>query len=225
MQLDRAGPADFLSMLAEEERGALRAIGRPHRFRAGATLMHEGLAGDQVMVILSGRVKVTSVTKQGRDTVLGLRESGDLVGELAAIDRQPRSGTVTAVDPVEALAIPGDAFRSFVEEHPRVAMALLSAVSRRFRDADRKRIEFSASDALGRVAARLVELCDRYGEPEDGEIVVEVPLSQEEIAGWCGCSREAVAKALQTMRDLGWIASDRRRVRVLDAAALRERAA
>jgi CRP-like cAMP-binding protein len=217
------GP-DFLAMLDPSERDALQAIGRRHTFRAGTTILHERLEGDQVMLLLSGRVKVTHATDAGREVVLGLRGPGDLVGELAVIDREPRSGSVTAVEPVEALAIAGHRFRDFLDDHPRAAMALLRTVTHRFRDADRKRIEFGASDTVGRVAARLVELAEAWGAPEERGVSVGLPLSQEELGGWCGCSREAVAKALQTMRRLGWIETSRRGVTLLDADAVRARA-
>jgi CRP/FNR family cyclic AMP-dependent transcriptional regulator len=96
---------------------------------------------------------------------------------------------------------------------------------RRFRDSDRMRVEFAAAQTLGRVAARLIELVDRHGEPFDGGIAITLPLSQEELAGWTGSSREAVAKALHTLRGLGCIRTERRRIIVLDHEELRRQAA
>jgi CRP-like cAMP-binding protein len=82
-------------------------------------------------------------------------------------------------------------------------------------------VEFTGSNTLGRVAMRLLELCDRYGEQADGEIRIALPISQEELAGWTGASREAVTKALRTLRDLGWIETGRRSISVRDSEALR----
>jgi CRP/FNR family transcriptional regulator, cyclic AMP receptor protein len=87
------------------------------------------------------------------------------------------------------------------------------------------RIEFAASQTLTRVAIRLVELAHRYGEPSDGEVVIDLPISQEELAGWTGSSREAVAKALHTLREMGLIVTDRRRITVTDLDGLRRQAA
>ena len=97
-------------------------------------------------------------------------------------------------------------------------------LSRRFRDADLKRVEFGASDTVGRVAARLVELADRYGEPTDEGIRITLPLSQDELGAWTGASRAGVAAALRTLRDLDWIDTQRRRITVLDRDALAARA-
>jgi CRP/FNR family cyclic AMP-dependent transcriptional regulator len=87
-------------------------------------------------------------------------------------------------------------------------------------------VEFAASQTLGRVAARLLELVERYGEPAgEGAVAIDLPLSQEELAGWTASSREAVAKALQTLRQLEIVSTERRRITVLDADALRAHAA
>ncbi len=109
--------------------------------------------------------------------------------------------------------------------HPDVALLFLQMLSRRLRDADRKRVEYGAHDTVGRVRARLVELAERYGEPVDRGIQIGLPLSQEEFAGWTGASREAVGKALQTLREVGWVTTERRRITVLDLEALRRRSA
>jgi CRP-like cAMP-binding protein len=102
-------------------------------------------------------------------------------------------------------------------------LLLMRSIVRRLRDADSKRVEFAAQDTVGRVAARLVELAERYGEERAASIQIDLPLSQEELASWTGCSREAVTKALHAMRDLGWIETGRRTVKVLQVDALRRR--
>lgn len=177
------------------------------------------------MVLLHGRVKVSTVTEEGKEIVLAFRGPGDLLGELAAIDGEPRSATVEAIEAVEAIAITAADFRSFLSTHAEVSMLLLRMLSRRLRDADRVRVEYGAHDTVGRVAARLVELVEEYGEPVDGGIRIGLPLSQEELAGWTGASREAVSKALQTLRGVGWVRTERRKITVLDLEALRRRSA
>jgi CRP-like cAMP-binding protein len=102
---------------------------------------------------------------------------------------------------------------------------VIAVLSRRFRDANLKRIQFGASDTLGRVAARLIELAERYGEPVAGGVRIDLPISQEELGSWTASSRAGVAKALQTMRELGWISTHRRSITLRDLDALRERSA
>ena len=215
----------FLSLLSEGELADLRSIGRAQRFAKGARLLSERQVGDRVMALLAGRVKIVGVSDDGRDAVFGFRSAGDLVGELSAIDGHPRSGSVEALEPVEALTIATPDFLGHLERHPPVALVVMRLLCERLRDADRKRVEFAAADTIGRVAARLLELGERFGEAAgDGAVTIDLPLTQEELAGWTGSSREAVARALQTMRELGWVQTARRRITLCDQAALRARA-
>jgi CRP-like cAMP-binding protein len=216
-----AGPWNFLGLLDGDDRRELEKRSGRRRFKAGSALMHEGFPGSDVLVLLSGRVKVAVVTAEGREIVLQFCGPGELVGDLAVIDQGSRSGTAEALEPVEALAISAADFRAMIETRPSFAHAMLRGLVGRFRNADRMRIEFAAANTLGRVAARLAELVERHGETTDDGIAITLPLSQEELAGWTGSSREAVAKALQTLRALECIRTERRRIIVLDEEELR----
>ena len=218
-------PSRFLDLLSEADRATFLDRAGRRSFKAGSTLMHEGGLGAEVLLLTRGRVKVASTTAEGREIVLQFCGPGELIGELSAIDGQPRSGTLETLEPVEALALSAAEFRTMSEQRRSFATALLQILVRRFRDADRRRVEFAAAHTLGRVGARLIELRDRHGEPVEGGIAITLPISQEELAGWTGSSRESVAKALHTLRDLGCIRTERRRITVLDEEALRRQAA
>ncbi len=153
-----------------------------------------------------------------------MRGPGDLVGEFSAIDGQPRSATATALDPVEALVIRVDEFQAFLEAHARVALLLLQMLTGKLRDSDRKRIEFTAQDTVGRVTRRLVELAERFGRESELGVRIDLSISQEELAGWASSSREATSKALSALRSRGWIEIHRRGITILDLEALRRRA-
>ncbi len=213
----------FVSALTADERVELQRRARTRRFKSGATIFHEGTASDGVIAIVRGRVKVSTVTGSGKEVLLAIRGPGDLLGELSAIDGIARSATVSALEPAEILVIPSGEFRAFLELSPRVALLLLELIGSRLRDADRKLVEFAAYDTVGRVAARLVELVQEHSKAVTDGYEITVPLSQEELAGFTGASREAVAKALRTMRELGWLITERRRVTVIDLEALRRR--
>lgn len=216
--------SEFLEELEPAERTALHAAGRHRRIAAGGYLITEGSPSDAVFVVVSGRVKVFSSTDRGGEVVLAVRGPGALLGELAAIDDEPRGASVTALEPVEVLVLTCAAFRAYLHDHPRLLFRLLVTVTGRLRDADRKRIEFGAYDAVGRVAGRLVELAERFGEPSGECVRITLPITQDELAGWVGASREAVVKALRGLRDRGYIETKRRAVVVCDLDALRKRA-
>jgi CRP/FNR family transcriptional regulator, cyclic AMP receptor protein len=215
----------FLASLTPEEKEALRSRAAVRSFPRGVALFHERQTADRVMVLLSGCVKLSCLSDDGKEVVLAIRGPGDLIGELSAIDDEPRSATATALEAVEALSVATTDFRAFLETHPRAGLSIMSILSSRLRDADRKRVEFAAEDAMTRVASRIVELSERFGEDGGTEVSIDLPISQEELAGWTGCSRDSVVKALQSMRSLGWIETQRRRIVVLDIDALRRHAA
>jgi CRP/FNR family transcriptional regulator, cyclic AMP receptor protein len=218
-------PGSFLSLLTVDERSRLHDLGHLRHFPRGAVMMYEGEPGERVMILDSGRAKITQIVEGGRETLLSIRDPGDVMGEIAFVDGLARMATVTALEPVEALVIPSSVFRRHLESAPRVAMALLEVVVRRFRETTAKRTEFTASDTTGRLAARLIELADRYGENQDGGIQITLALSLDELVAWTGASRAGVTKALQTLRDLGWIETSRGRILIRDLSALRSRAA
>jgi CRP/FNR family transcriptional regulator, cyclic AMP receptor protein len=215
----------FRAMLDPHEWATLYTLGVPRSFPRGSVLMFEHDPGDRVMILIAGRVKVWRVEEEGHEVVLSIRDPGDVLGELAFIDGQPRTATVTALERVEALVISEHAFRAHLDRTPRVASALLEVVTKRFRETTEKRSQFAAADTIGRLASRIVELAERYGERSDDCIVIAGLLSQEELGAWAGASRAGVALALRTMRELGWIDTERRRLLVRDLDALRRRAA
>jgi CRP/FNR family cyclic AMP-dependent transcriptional regulator len=176
-------PGSFAGALTATERHQLVQTGRCRRFPRGSTLFNEGERSDRVVILLAGRIKVSSFTENGKEVVLAVRFSGDLLGELSALDGEPRSATATALEPVEALVLTVTQFRDFLSAHPRTALTLLEMLSLRLRDADRKRVEFGAYDSVGRVARRLVELADDFGVADDGGVRITVSLTQDELAG------------------------------------------
>jgi CRP/FNR family cyclic AMP-dependent transcriptional regulator len=218
-------PDTFLASLDSDEWEALSGLGVRRSFPRGAILMFQNEPDERVMLLLAGRVKVARLDHDGREILLSIRDPGDVLGELALIDRLPRIATITALEPVDALVTAAETFRRHLETTPRVAVVLLEVVTRRFRETTLKRSQFSASDTMGRLAARIVELAERYGEPSDEGIRVLSPLSRDDLAGWTGASRAGVASALHTLRELGWVHAERRQLLVRDLHALRARAA
>ncbi|MGK5685080.1 Crp/Fnr family transcriptional regulator [Actinoplanes sp. URMC 104] len=222
--LIRTDPGEFLTGLAAGDRADLFGMGRRRRWPAGATLFSEGDRSTTVVLVLSGRAKVFSLTAQGGEVLLAIRGPGALLGEMSALDGAPRSASVSAVEPLETYVISVGSFLQFLHAHPEAAMRIVRMIVSRLRDADRKRVEFGTYDTLGRVALRLAELADRFGADADQGVRITLPLTQDELAAWTGSSRESVTKALRALRRQGVIATSRRSVSVIDLDSLRSRA-
>ncbi len=213
----------FLEDLNPEDRDELIKLASPRRFTRGVTLFHAGDDRGIVSVVRAGHVKVSAMARDGREVVLGVAGPGELLGDLSAIDGAQRSATVTALDEVEVLSVSGEAFRALLERRPRIALVLLRRVAARLRAADRQRLEFAAYDVFGRVGQRLLDLAEGSGPAGSDGVVIDLALTQDELAAWTGSSREAVSKALSAMRQLGWIETGRRKIIVRDIEALRHR--
>ena len=204
----------FLTRLDAEEQAAVRLHGIGRRFARGATIVHQGEVPGRVVVIERGHAKVTATTQEGKEIVLAFRGPGDIVGEAAALSGEPRTATVRALEPIDALAIAVADFEAVLERHPRIALVLLRVVIGRLKEADRQQFEFAAFHTIERIALRLVELAERFGEPCDDGVRISLRISQEELAGWAGASREATTKALHDLREIGLIDTERRSVTV-----------
>ena len=202
----------------------LAARGVRRRYRNDEALFVEGDISDRVFLLESGVVKVTCRSTDGQDVLLAIRAAGDILGELSSLDHSPRSASATALEPVEAIVVGARDLDRALAESPEAARELLTILATRLRDADRKRVEFATLDTLGRVAVRLLELCERFGRSTADGVLISLPISQDELAGWCGASREATVKALRTLRELGRVSTGRNKLVVHDLQALRRHA-
>lgn len=218
-------PGTYLALLSDDDRGSLLTCGGQRSFARGERLMHQGEPGNGVLILLQGHVKASNLDARGREAVLSFRGPGDVLGELTFSHGEPRSSNVTAMEPVEARAIAASEFRLYLVQRPTAALTLIDVISRRFRDANRMRAQFGDLDSVGRIAARLIELCERYGDRTETGIQISLPVTQEDLGSWTASSRAGVASALRTMRELGWITTERRQITVLNFDALAQRAA
>ena len=173
------------------------------------------------MIVVSGRVKVFSLTEHGEEILLAVRGPGRCSASSPRSTGRRAARRSRRWSRWSALVVPIAAFIDFLRTHGDAAIVLLQMVTGRLRDADRKRVEFAAYDIPARVARRLVELAERFGEPDGQGVRIAVALSQDELAGWVGASREAVAKALRVLRDRGYVTTGRRTMTVLDLDGLR----
>jgi CRP/FNR family transcriptional regulator, cyclic AMP receptor protein len=213
---------EFLDSLTAGATAYLFERGHRKAWRRGDLMFAEGERAERVVVLLDGRVKVTSLSGDGRLALLAFRRPTCLVGELSAVDGLPCSATVTTLEPARGLLVQAPDFRSFLTGFPDARARVMQTLSTRLRDADSKRREFATMDTRGRVAGRLLELVDEFGVSTDGRIRIDLPLTQDDLAAWTGSSREAVTKALRVFRDRGVIDTRRRAIVVNDLNALRK---
>ncbi|ROQ67434.1 CRP-like cAMP-binding protein [Streptomyces sp. 840.1] len=220
----------FARALTAHEHENVMALGNRKLYAADTHLLSEGDRSGHVMIILQGWVTVSVATDRGATRlILGLRGPGELIGEMAALDNHPRSATVRALGPAAAQVIPGDAFRRFLAQHPRVSGLVIRQLTFRLRSADQERSALASLTVLQRLAVRLTELS--RAEPA-GPYTPSAPrpaplpagtvvhLAQDELAATVGATREAVAKALRLLRDQRIVRTGTRQVEILDPELL-----
>jgi CRP/FNR family cyclic AMP-dependent transcriptional regulator len=214
-------PGSFLARLQQGDQDVLLGDCTPRMFPANAVLFHRGDPSDFVVFLLSGWAKVFTDSLDGHEALLALRGPGDVLGELAAIDSRPRSATVQTLMPAQAALLYADRLRSRLRQRPDIAIALLGELADRLRDSDSRRLGFGAHRVPERLAAYLLELAQRHGKSVADGTEIAVPLSQRELAGAVGASREAVARCLRILRDRQVVVTKRRRIVVRRPEVLR----
>ena len=199
--------------------------------RAGDHLFGEGDPSTDVFFVHQGLVKIVKTATDGKQAIVALLGAGGLVGEHAAIDGLPRgTGAVAATDVVTARLARRHVLAA-VDRDGDVAREILSRFTGQLRSTTRDVLALATGDSVTLIAARLAELVSGpmfaalRSTDGRGVIVVEMPISQQELASWAGVSHRSAASALQELRTAGVITTGRLHVEVLDPAALAQRAA
>ena len=217
--VDFLATVPLLSRIPPEELRQFAEVTREKEYPKGSVILFEDDPGDSLFIVRDGRVKVVLVAEDGREVILGVLGVGEHFGELSLIDDQPRSAHVIAMEDSTLLVLRRDDFRRRVEATPLVAWSLLGELSRRLRRADGKIGGLVLLDVPGRIARLLLDYIE-----EAGSQTIEKPITHQMIAQMIGASRETVSRALREFQDAGWIRVVRRRITVMDGAALTARA-
>ena len=196
----------------------------PIDFRRGHVIFTEGDPGHGMYIILAGKVKIGRYSPDGRENLLRILGPADMFGELSIFDPGPRTSNATAVTEVRAVSIDRETLRAWIAERPAVAEQLLAVMARRLRHTSSDITDHSFTDVPGRVAKQLLQLAQRFGVQEHGGLRVTHDLTQEEIAGLIGSSRETVSRALAVFARRGWIRVEGKSVVITDADRLARRA-
>lgn len=215
------GPNSLMATLRPQSAAALLAAGVVVEYPSGRVLLQEGEQSTHVLLLLDGYAKLTANSLDGGVALLAIRSSGDLLGELAALDDQPRSATATAAGDVRAKVVAKPAFRDFLLRYPEAAQAVSRSVAAKLRWAIRRRTDFSGCPVRVRIARVLLELAALHGQRTDQGIGMAFPLSQPELAALVGAAEPTVHKALAELRREGVADTRYRSVVIRDRAALR----
>lgn len=217
--VDRAllADAELFRGLDPADLDRIADAGETRSFSRGDVIFTEGDDPSELFVVASGRIAIANRSVDGRESVVALMETGDLFGEMPLFDGLTRSAEARALEASEVIAIPYEPLRALYEAQPELLWNVVALLAGRLRSTDEALADSVFLDVTGRTAKRLLELA---GEADE----FSLPVTQEELAGMVGASRERVNKAIASFVRLGWIEQADRRYRITDREQLTRRA-
>lgn len=193
------------------------AAAQQRTLRRGDVLFHESDPGEELFVVESGRIAIANKSFDGRESVVALMEPGDVFGEMSLFDGHGRSADARALESSKVYAVPFEPLRALFREQPDLLWSVVELLARRIRNMDVALADAVFLDVTGRTAKRLLELAGGSDE-------FQLPITQEELAGLVGASRERVNKAISSFVRLGWLEQRERKYKITDRVQLERRA-
>ena len=190
---------DFFADAPAETIETLAAHGYERELVRGDTLFNEGDPPDALYVVTRGRMAIALANPvDRRESVVALMEPGDLFGEMGMLDDRPRSAMARALEPSSVLAVPYGPVLELLDQQPKLLWNVTRVLAQRLRAMDEALADSVFLDVTGRTAKRLLELANGVDQ-------FTLPVTQEELAGMVGASRERVNKAIASFIRLGWL--------------------
>ncbi len=209
---------ELFSSLPDDVLGDLRQRATVRAYERNELLFSQGDTAAELFVIEHGRVAIATKAPDGRESVLAVLENGALFGELPLFDGSPRSADARALTESRVIVVSYEPVRDVLRARPELLWTVTRLLARWLRATDEALADAVFLDVPGRTAKRLLELAG------DGD-EFKLPVTQEELAGMVGASRERVNKALALFARLGWLeVKGRGRYKFLDRPALQDRA-
>jgi CRP-like cAMP-binding protein len=211
------GRSELFAGLGVDVLRRLLAGARSLRCRRNDVIFAEGDPADALFLVRTGRIAILNRSAGAREWIPALMEPGDLFGDMSLFDKAPRSVHARAIESSELLMVPYSPVKVLLEERPQLLWNVVTILARRLKAGNAALADSVFLDVTGRTAKHLL------GMAGDGDEFV-LPITQEELAGLVGASRERVNKAISSFVRLGWIEQVDRHYRITDRAELARRA-
>jgi len=190
------------------------------RFNTGQIIFHMGDPGGLLYIIISGKVKISYASSDGHEAVLAILGAGDFFGELALLDDSPRSASAESIEPTATLTLHRDEFLSFIDNNPAFSRQVLTVLARRIRHLNNQISDIFFLDLPARLARTLLHLSRQHGRATDQGMVIELSLTQTDLADMTGATRVSINKALGRFRRSNWVKVEGKTVTITNTNAL-----
>lgn len=217
---------DLFRRLDAETIAQLEPLCRSRSFKRGEPIYLPSDSAEAAMVLAEGRVKIGSLTSDGKQTILAFVEPGELFGELEALDGGPREEFAEAAERSTVVLLPADVLRGLLEQDPGLALSVTKLIGLRRRRIERRLKSLLFRSNRQRLVSLLLELADQYGQPSSDPpgTRLGIKLSHQDMASVIGSTRETVTLMLGDLQNEGLVTIGRRKLVIRDLSHL-ERAA
>lgn len=200
-------------------REAMLRVGRTLGVRRGQMVLATGSTSDDVYIVQAGRLRVTLYPMGGREVIVRDLGSGQIFGELAAIDALPRSASIVAINDSSLIVIPAQMFRDIISENAEAALWFAGHLTRQIRQLTDRIFELSAMNVRGRLHCQLLRMCANAGVINNQADIAVAP-THEHLAALIGSHREAVTRELSYLAAIGLLERSGRRLKICDVGRL-----
>jgi CRP-like cAMP-binding protein len=191
------------------------------RHAKGETIYSQGSPGDSLIVLLAGSVKITNVTADAREVVLGFVKPGALIGEIAVLDGSPRSADVVALEATESFIVYRRDLMPVLRSSVEAMFALVDGLCAMIRSTNAL-VESYAMHTSARGAACLTQLAAQHGRETAGGVMIDLKITQRDLGNYLGLTRETVSRMLSEFKEAGLVELKGNSIVILDADGLQE---
>lgn len=211
----------IFSHLSDEELDSIIPQVVKRRLKKNTVIFHENDPASAFYLVKTGRVKIYKTGSEGREQVLSILGDGQIFGDVPAFDGGPYPASAATMADSEIYLIRSEDFQALVRRYPEVALKIIRVLGQRLRQSMELVRDLSFKQVPHRLAGLLIRLSGEYGiDTEDG-LLIELPLSRQELADIVGTSRETITRELKKMERAGMLTVDRRRLTITDQKRLR----
>lgn len=179
-------------------------------------------ASNQIYMLKAGRVRISRLSETGKHFTLVILEPGDIFGESALFDDEPRRNFAEVLDDAQICAIDKREFEKVAMSNPSVSLKIAQIVEHRLNEAQEQIENLVFYDVQTRLSRLLLKLADIHGERVENGVQIGIKLTHEDIASLIGSTRETTSKILNEFRANGWIDVKKRQIILLDQKVLAE---
>lgn len=207
--------------LLPEELEQISGLARVRNYKKNMIIFMEGEPGEALYFVISGKVKISKTTADGKEQILHILQHGDVFAEVVLIDRGPYPATAEVIEPGQIGMLRNDDIENLVRRNPEIALKLLKLMSKRLRMAQMQIRDLALKDTYGRLAGMLLILGKEHGEETAGGVKIDLPLSRQELANLIGTTRETVTRVLGDFKKYKCIDLDKQAIIIINQEKLK----